>query len=236
MKITKFCLLLIAAVSLGFAAKAQTADDVIAKYVDALGGKDKLAQIKSVVTDASISVMGQDGSSTTTLLVGKGYRSESEISGSKIIQVYTDKGGWSVNPFAGSSDPTPLPDEQYQAGKNAIWLGRSLLNYAAMGYKAELLPKDGNNYPIKITAGKEVTTYFIDANTYLLNKMVANQSVQGQDITVTTTLSNYKKTDFGELEPNKIDIDFGQFQLAFVVKTVTINKDIDSKIFDMPAK
>jgi hypothetical protein len=236
MKVTKFCMLLFAAVSISLAAKAQTADDIIAKYVDAIGGKDKLAQIKSVYTDATVNVMGQDGASSTTLLVGKGYRNETEISGSKIIQVYTDKGGWSVNPFAGATDPTPISDEQYQAGKDAIWLGRSLLGYAAMGYKAELLPKDGNNYPIKITTGKSATTYYIDATTFLLNKTTTTQSMQGQDVTVTTTLANYKKTDFGDLEPYKIDIDFGQFQLGFVVKSVTINKDIDPKIFDMPAK
>lgn len=236
MKITKFCLLLIAAASLSFTAKAQTADDIIAKYVDAMGGKAKLDQIKSVYSEATVSVMGQEGSSTTTLLVGKGYRNETEVNGSKIIQVYTDKGGWSVNPFAGASDPAPMPDEQYQSGKDAIWLGRTLLGYAARGYKAELLPKDGNNYPIKVTANKDVTTYYIDANTYLLNKMVSAQSMQGQDITVTTTLSNYKKTDFGTLEPYKIDIDFGQFQLGFVVKSITVNKDIDPKVFDMPTK
>ncbi|HVS92071.1 MAG TPA: hypothetical protein VHE59_08580 [Mucilaginibacter sp.] len=234
MKTTRIYLLLLTALSLSFAAKAQTADDIIDKYVDAIGGKDKLAQIKSVYTDATISVMGQDGSANTTLLVGKGYRSESEINGQKIIQVYTDKGGWSINPFAGGTDPAPMPDDQYQSGKDAIWLGRSLLDYAARGYKAELLPKDGNNYPIKITAGTQVTTYFIDANTYLLNKMTSTASMQGQDVNVTTSLSDYKKTDFGELEPYKVDIDFGQFQLDFVVKSITINKDIDPKIFDMP--
>ena len=236
MKITKFFLLLLTAASLGFAAKAQTADDIIGKYVDAIGGKDKLGQMKSVYTEATVNVMGSDNPASTTLLVGKGYRSEAEINGSKIIQCYTDKGGWSINPFAGVTDAAPMPDDQYQAGKDDIWVGGSLLNYKANGYTVELLPKDGNNYPVKITAGKQVTTYFIDANTSLLNKITSTVSVQGQATDVTTAYSNYQKTDFGYLAPYKIDVDLGQIQLAYTVKSIAVNKDVDSKIFDMPGK
>jgi len=47
MKITKHCLLLLAALPAMIIAHAQTADEIINKYVDAIGGKDKLSQIKS---------------------------------------------------------------------------------------------------------------------------------------------------------------------------------------------
>jgi len=129
-----------------------------------------------------------------------------------------------------------MPDDQYQAGKDDIWVGGSLLNYKANGYTAELLHKDGNNYPVKITAGKQVTTYYIDANTSLLNKITSTVSVQGQTTDVTTAYSNYQKTDFGYLAPYKIDVDLGQIQLAYTVKSIAVNKDVDPKIFDMPGK
>jgi hypothetical protein len=234
MKITRLCLLLIAAVTTGFAARAQTADDIIGKYADAIGGKDKLSQIKSVYTEATVSAMGSDNPASITLLVGKGYLSQAEFNGSKIIQCYTDKGGWTINPFAGSSDATAMPDDQYQSAKDELWIGGSLLNYAALGGKAELLGKDGNNYKIKTIVGKSEKTYFIDATSYLLTKMTQTVSMQGQPADVTTTLSDYKKTDFGYVSPNKIDIDFGQFQLSYAVKSITVNKDIDPKVFDMP--
>ena len=236
MNIKKIYLLLIAATSLSFAAKAQTADDIIAKYVDALGGKEKLGQIKSVHVEATLNVMGNDNPASTTLLVGKGYRSEAEVNGSKIIQVYTDKGGWSINPFTGATDAVAMPDDEYQSAKDGIWIGGSLLNYKANGYTAELLPKEGNNYPIKITAGKHVTTYYIDATTSLLNKVNTTVSANGQETNVTTTYSNYQKTDFGFMTPFKVDVDLGQFQLAYTGKSVTINKDVDPKIFEMPVK
>lgn len=234
MRITKFCLLLIAAVSMNFAAKAQTADDIIGKYADAIGGKDKLAQIKSVYTESTVSAMGSDNPASSSLLVGKGYLAQAEFNGSKIIQCYTDKGGWSINPFAGSDSATPMPDDQYQGGMDGLWIGGALLNYAALGGKAELLGKDGNNYKIKITVGKVEKTYYVDAASYLVNKITQTVSQMGQTADITISFSDYKKTDFGYVAPNKMDLDLGQFQLSYVIKTITVNKDIDPKIFDMP--
>jgi len=66
--------------------------------------------------------------------------------------------------------------------------------------------------------------------------MSQSVTMQGQTADVSTTLSNYQKTDIGYLAPFKIDVDLGQIQLAYTVKTLTINKDVDPKIFDMPAK
>lgn len=236
MKLTRFYFLLLTAVFLGFAAKAQTTDEIIGKYVDAIGGKDKLGQIKSIYIDATVSVMGNDGAASTTLLVGKGYRTDLDVAGSKVIQCFTDKGGWMVNPFAGVTAPAPMPDDEYQSSKDELLVGGTLLNYKANGYTAELLPKDGNNYPIKITAGKKVATYYIDATTYLLNKEVVQATAGGQAFTATTTVSNYKKTDFGYIAPYNVNVDLGQVQLDYVAKSVTVNKDIDPKIFEMPAK
>jgi hypothetical protein len=236
MRITKFCVLLITAASLSMDAMAQTADDIIAKSTDAMGGKDKLAQVKSVYTEATVSVMGTDNPASTTLLAGKGYLSTAEINGSKIVQCYNEKGGWMINPFAGASDPTPMPDDQYLQGKNGMYVGGALMNYKALGYTAQLLPKDGNNYPVKVSGNKFESTFFIDANTYLINKIVSKANSQGQVVDITTTLSDYKKTDFGTMDAYKIDVDLGQIQLGYVVKSITVNKDIDPKIFDMPGK
>jgi hypothetical protein len=236
MKIAKL-MLLFAAVCTSVAASAQTVDDVIGKNLDAMGGKDKISAIKSVTTTSTIQVMGADNPASTVMLNGVGYKSEAEINGSKIVQCVNAKGGWIINPFTGGSGPEAMPDNQYQSGKAQMYAGGALMDYASKGYKAELLGKEGNNYKIKLTsAGGNESTYYIDATTYLVAKMVSKSEMQGQQVEVTTTLSDYRKTDAGLMSPYKIDIDLGQFQLAYVVKTVDINKDVDPKIFDMPAK
>ena len=52
MSTIKTCIVALFAFSSVTTIKAQTADEIIAKHIDAIGGKDKLAQINSVYIEA----------------------------------------------------------------------------------------------------------------------------------------------------------------------------------------
>jgi len=229
-------LLLAAAVVMVSAAQAQTVDDIINKHTEALGGKDKISQLKSVYIETSVDAMGNTSTAIENLLQGKGFRQEMDFGGQKIVNAYSDKGAWTINPFMGSTDPQALPDEAYKSQKDIIFFGGSLVDYAARGNKVELLGKEGNDYKVKVTNGGSETTYYIDGNTYLINKSVAKGEMMGQPVEITMTYSDYKKTDYGIMVPYTRSTDFGQFQLAYKVNKVEVNKDIDPKIFDMPGK
>jgi hypothetical protein len=214
--------------------KAQTADEIVNKYVDAIGGKDKIKQITSVYLEGSVQVMGNENPTTVTILNGKGYKSESDFNGQKAIQCYTDKGGWAVNPMGGGA-AEPMPDEQYKAGKEQIDVGGALFDYAAKGSTVELQGKDAGAYKLKLVSKDKVeTTYFIDPSTYYLVKMLKKGNMMGQEIEITIKLSDYKKTDFGNIMPFTIDTDLGQFSLSTTIKKAEINKAVDPSIFIMP--
>jgi len=152
------------------------------------------------------------------------------------VQCYTDKGGWIINPMAGGADATPMPDDVYKAGKAQIYVGGALYDYAAKGSKVELLGKEGSAYKIKLTSKEGVeTTYLIDSTSYFVTSVMSKSKMQDQDVSVTTLLSDYRKTELGYLIPYAIDVDFGgQFQLTIAVKKVELNKTIDPAVFAMP--
>jgi outer membrane lipoprotein-sorting protein len=236
MKLLKHCLLLLTASAGIIAVQAQTADDIINKHIEAVGGKDKLSQVNSVYMESTISAMGNDGPSTINIVNGKGFRLESEINGQKIIQVYTDKSGWAVNPFAGGTDAQPMPNDQYKAGRDQIDVGGPLFNYASKGSKVELLGQEDSAYKIKLTSKDSVvTTFYIDPATYYIKKSVQTLNMMGQDMEVTRTSSDFRKTDFGIVNPYTVDISYGgQFSITSTLKKIEFNKTIDPKIFDMP--
>jgi hypothetical protein len=213
-----------------------TADEVVAKYLDAIGGKAAIGQVKSISMELSVQVMGNDAPGTTVVVDGVGYRNETLFNDSKIIQVYTPKGGWQVNPMAGMMDPTPLPDDQYKAGKDQIYVGGQFYDYAAKGSKIELLGRDGDTYKIKLTTKDDLaTTYVIDGATFLVRSATRAGKMQDQDVDITTTYTDYRKMDGGYTVPYAIGVDFGgQFQITIAVKKVEVNKTIDPAIFDMP--
>jgi hypothetical protein len=213
-----------------------TADEIVQNYVSAIGGKEAISKVKSISMESSAQIMGNDAPSTTAILDGVGYKSETDFNGNKIVSCYTDKGGWSINPMTGVSDPAPMPDDQYKMGKAQIYVGGALYGYAAKGSKVELLGKDANTYKIKLTSKDNVDfVYVIDAATWLVKSINAKGKMQDQDVDITTSFSDYRKTDVGYLVPYSIDVDFGgQFQLSIAVKKVELNKTIDPAIFAMP--
>lgn len=217
-------------------APAMPADEVVSKYLDAIGGKDAISQVKSISMDTDVQVMGNDAPGTVVIVDGVGYRSDTDFNGSKITQCYNGKGGWQVNPMAGAADPAPMSDDEYKAGRDGMYVGGGLYDYAAKGSKIESLPSDPGTYKIKLTTkDNSETTYVIDAKTFLIKSAIRKGQMQGQDVEITTNYSDYRKTDTGYLLPYSMDLDFGgQFQLSIGIKKVELNKTIDPAIFEMP--
>lgn len=232
MKKVKFFLLSTMFFLIAGAVHAQTADEIVSKYIDAIGGKDKLSKIKSIYTETSTEAMGNQSTGKTYMVDGKGYKTETDFGGQKMVQCYNDKSGWVVNPFGGGTNPVEMPAEQYNYGRAQIFTGGALYDYTAKGNKIELQGKEGNDYKLKVTTSSNAEmTYYIDANTYYINKSVSKTEMQGQSATITVTYSNYKKTDFGNVMPYTAQIDLGQFNLVINTTKVEINKDIDPAIF-----
>jgi len=236
MKMMKMGMAMMLTLSVFSGIRAQTADEIVNKYINAIGGKDKLEQVKTVYMENTVQVMGNEGPSKTSVINGKAFRLESEVNGQKMIQVFTDKGGWQVNPFMGAATPTPLPDELYKQSKGQIDITGPLYNYAAKGNKVELLGKEGNLYKLKVTNKDSVeSNWYIDDATYFLVKMTKSGQMMGQSMEITISFSNFKKSDFGITFPFTTEISYGgQFNITSNLNKVEVNKTIDPAIFEMP--
>ena len=218
-----------------FTTQAQTLDEVIAKHTQAMGGADKIAQIKTMYTEGSLQLMGAEAPNVTYVVNGKGYRSETEFNGQKIIRVVTNKGGWQINPMTGGTGAVALTDDEFKMNKDQLFIGDPLIGYKEKGIKAELLGKEGTSYKVKTTTTDSIeTTYFIDGTTYFITKAVSSGSFQGQPVQISTAMSDYQKTDVGFVIPHNVSIDMGGFAFSLLIKKIELNKPVDAALFDMP--
>ena len=229
------CLVLLLTIS-ALPLAAQTADEIINHNIDSVGGAALLGSLKSIVIDASYEIMGNESQGKTYILDGVGYRNELDFNGSKIIQAVSANGGWVINPMAGAAEAQPMPDADYQASKEAIYIGGPFYKYAEKGSKAELLPneKTGNidAYKVKLTTSSGTGyTFWIDPATYYILKM--ERSI-GEQVT-TTEYSDYRKDDKGYVSAYAMAINLPQgFAIKATVNKIELNPPIDTAIFDMP--
>ena len=220
--------------------QAQSVDDIIAKHIEAIGGKEKVSGLKSIYKEESIQVMGNEAPSITYIVDGKGFKSEVDFGGQKIVQCFSENGSWGLNPMAGQSAPEAYPAEVAKMSKGQYDIVGALYNYSAKGNKVELLGNEDVNgvscYKLKVVTPENVETiYFIDSKTYYGVKRISKINMQGQEAEAGITFSDFRKTDYGYVMPYATEIALPQgFNLTSVIKKVEINKPIDMKIFEMP--
>ncbi len=221
--------------------KAQTADEIVNKYFDAIGGKAKLETVKTAYSEGEMSIMNNPAPFVSSVIDGKASRSEIDFNGQKIINCYTVGAGWTVNPLAGVTEPTPMPAQQVGMGAMTYDLKGPMYNYASKGYKLELAGKEKLNnadaFKLKLTTrdSTEIDCY-IDAASSLLLKTVIKVTVSGQPLEIAIATSDYQKTNIGVLMPFVSEVNYPGLTIVSTTKKMDLNREIDPAIFVMPKK
>ena len=219
---------------------AQTADEIISKYINALGGINKIKGITSIYKESDIELNGNTATAVTYILNNKAYKMEMNFNGAQIIQCVTKNGGWQINPMMGKTSPEPFPEDQVRAAQEQLAVEGPLVDYAKKGSTVQLLGKENvngsNTYKLKVTTKEKVElTLYIDAVNYHITKVESKALVSGQVMQTSTTFSNYIKTDYGYVVPFTEELVLPQGTIMLMNdKKVEINKHVDPAIFEMP--
>lgn len=229
MKRIVFSLLLMTA---AFITKAQTADEIITKHIEAIGGADAWKKVNSVKMEGTMQVQGATVTMTQTILHTKGNRQDISVMGMNGFTIIAPTSGWNFMPFNGQAAPEALTPEDVAEAQADLDVQGSLIDYAAKGHTVEYLGKDDvegtDCFKLKINlkSGKS-ETYFFDAKSYLLIRSIAKQKANGQEVEITTNFSNYEKLPEGILVAKSVTLPFGEMNIT----KITINGPVDETIF-----
>ncbi len=179
-------------------ATAKTIDEVIEKYIRALGGKDKLALVKSIYLEGVNEMKGKELRVKIIKEQDKLSRTEFESSDANGFMLVTDKEGWRY--FSQGPPAAEKISEDDLAGLQIeMDIAGPLPDYISKGHKAELMGKemvDGNNcYKINLTtkAGKRIT-FWLDTHTYLVSQSFG-LPICGENAATYTMYRNYKEIE-----------------------------------------
>lgn len=228
-------LLTVAAVISIQSIKAQTADEVIDRYVTALGGKEKLLSLKSVKMTGNLNVEGLEVGITVTVVHGVGSRNDISVPGmGEGFQITNTTKGWNFMPFQGQTNTEEVSAGQLMSSQGLLDLQGLLVNYKEKGSQVELLGKENvdgaESYKLKLTNKLEqIYTLFIDAKTWYRVKSIAKTKTPNGEEDTVTNYGDFKKTDEGYVFPFSQTIARG----TIIFSSIETNKPVDEKIFTL---
>ncbi len=224
---------------LGTTLPAQSVEEILKEHFSAVG-QDNMLKLN---TQRLSGKMVQSGLEIPFIQMGKRpakVRVEGTFQDLTFIQTFNGKEGWSINPFAGVTDPQQMTDDDLKGMRYQADMDGMLWNWNEKGYTVTF---DGQEdmegtscYKLKLeTKEGDTFTYYIDSDSYILLRTNTKIKIMGNETESDTYFSNYSMVE-GMAVPGKIDTKMkGQLMGTLVIEKVEINIELDDALFEKPA-
>jgi len=191
-------LLTLALVALAAPLTAQTADEIIAKYLTNVGGMDKIQAVTTLRRTGKVVLGGgfEAGVIEESKRPNK-LRQEFVFQGMTGVNAYDGKTGWKIEPWQGKKDPEALSEEEMKQIVEDADFDEALVNYRQKGNKVEFAGTEqveGTDvYKLKVTlASGDLRYYYMDTDYYVPIKIDIKRMIRGAEQEFETTLGDYK--------------------------------------------
>jgi hypothetical protein len=211
---------------------SQTLDEIVNKHVEAIGGKDNWAKVKSLKMENTLKANGAEIKITIYQIDKKASRQNIALMGMEGYSILTNTEGWTFMPFQGQTKPEAMTADDVKKAQDGLNLQDEFITYKELSKKLELIGKDDVDgtecFKLKmIDKDATETTYYIDPSNYYVIKETQKMTVNGKEMENSTTYGNYKKLPEGVVYPYSIASNWGEAE----VTNLTINPKIDEALF-----
>jgi len=230
----------------GYAA-AETVEEIVAANLEAKGGEEAWKALESGKMTGTMRMGGGAAGAmempfTVEFKKPHRIRLEFTMQGMTAVQAFDGEIGWAILPFLGKTEAEEMAEDQVKQLKNQADFEGTLVDYKEKGHTVELIGQeevDGTPaYKLKVTrADGDVDFLYLDEEYFVEFKMEATREVQGNEVTVSTVLGDYKEVD-GLLFAHSMEMAFGggEAQQVITIEKIELGIDLPDERFAMPAK
>jgi hypothetical protein len=222
---------------------AQTAEELVAKNLQARGGLEKIKAIHSLRTTGKVQQGGGFTALISSTALAPNLRRETfTVQGMSDIQAYDGSTGWHISPFGGRKEPELLGEDELRGLTEEADFYGPMVDYQKKDNRIEYLGHDtvdGDDvYRLKVTlANGDLLYYYLDPETYLEIRVEKVQFIRGSVQETFRNLGSYKQVE-GVYFP--FSIEAGSKQNPEDASKITIDKieanlAVNPQEFKLPA-
>jgi len=228
---------------LALPAAAQSVDDILAKYLVARGGLDKIRAVQSERVTGTISFgPGAEGPFIVERARPLKMHMEFNLNGQVVIRVYDGKSaGWTYNPFVPNSAVQPMAEADLRNIFEEADFDGPFVDYKSKGNQIEFTGKEDVEekpaYKLKLTnRNGDVSYFFFDASTHLLLKWQGNRKLGDKDVPWASFFRDFREVN-GLKYPFLIESAEvgGEDTQRIIAEKIEVNVPIDEARFGKPS-
>ena len=228
-------------------AAAETADEVVAKYVAARGGMEKIKAVKSMKITGKMVLPGGAMEAPFVRMHRRpdDFRMEFTFQGMTGVQAFDGAGNvaWGISPFMGKKEPEVAPAEETKLVEDESDIDGALIDWKEKGHQIEMMGKEqvegADAFKLKLTRKSGTVEYvYIDAETGLDVKSESKRVIRGTEVETENYMSDFKEVDG---IPYAYTMTQGRKggpenqRVKFVVEKYELNPAMTDDLFKLPA-
>jgi len=221
-------------------AGAQTVEQIVARYLDARGGIERLRAVRSLRLSGRMVLPGLAAPFVLELKRPDLMRTEFTVEDRPAVRAYDGKTAWMLLPLPGES-PRPMSSEDAADAKAQADVDLSpLVDSESKGFTVELAGRErrGGRDTWKLVVrggGGSPRALFLDTETHLVVQTEEERTVGGKTIRFATEVGEHR-TVGGIVFPHQIDLGpvGSPERQRLVFERIEINPLLDDARFSMP--
>lgn len=200
-----------------------TAESILKKSIQAIGGDAAIAAINDIILNGSASLMGEEATITQKVIIPNGYSFELSIQGMTLQKELLKNGEYST---AAQGKEVPADDKMKEelnekaAFFQDVYMLKNRYTFSLKGIES-VEGSDAYALEIKTPQGRTFTKFYDDKSGLPVKSSIAIETPKGP-FTVSIYFQNYK--DFNGVKiPTKVINDLGQFKIEANFNDVKVN-------------
>jgi hypothetical protein len=220
---------------------AQTVDEIVARHVDARGGRDALAAVRTVrMTGRATEGPGRQAIVRREIARPGRIRTEFVFQGTTGVWAWDGSAGWRVSPLDGRFVPEAMPAEEAAQVAEQADIDGPLVDWRAKGHAVELVGSEllagGPAHRLKVTPKSGAVRHvWVEAATGLVVRTESTRRLRGREVVLETVLGDYRETA-GVAFARSIETGVAgrPRRLRVDVESVEVNPALEESRFQMP--